>query len=148
LLAEEFDPVGPAVIVGAPGERLARLGASREYLATWEWREAVTRLIEEAALIVVIIGDTENLFWELRTAPATVAGHSMKILAMNGWHEDLKGAPSEGSVIIDFPRVEAAKAWYDSSLYREHWDVIQDEATEQQSKSGNPMFGDGFPTYQ
>jgi len=29
----------------------------------------------------------------------------------------------------------------------EHWDVIQDEATEQQSKSKAPMFGDRFPTY-
>ncbi len=28
----------------------------------------------------------------------------------------------------------------------EHWDVIQDEATEQQSKSGLPMFGEKFPT--
>jgi predicted SnoaL-like aldol condensation-catalyzing enzyme len=27
----------------------------------------------------------------------------------------------------------------------EHWDVIQDEATKQQSKSGNPMFGESFP---
>jgi predicted SnoaL-like aldol condensation-catalyzing enzyme len=27
----------------------------------------------------------------------------------------------------------------------EHWDVIQDEATEQQSKSGLPMFGENFP---
>ncbi len=27
----------------------------------------------------------------------------------------------------------------------EHWDVIQDEATQEQSKSGNPMFGDAFP---
>jgi predicted SnoaL-like aldol condensation-catalyzing enzyme len=27
----------------------------------------------------------------------------------------------------------------------EHWDVIQDEATEDQSKSGAPMFGDTFP---
>jgi len=27
----------------------------------------------------------------------------------------------------------------------EHWDVIQDEATKEQSKSGNPMFGDTFP---
>jgi|SRR5580692_154265 predicted SnoaL-like aldol condensation-catalyzing enzyme len=27
----------------------------------------------------------------------------------------------------------------------EHWDVIQDEATEQQSKSGLPMFGETFP---
>jgi predicted SnoaL-like aldol condensation-catalyzing enzyme len=29
----------------------------------------------------------------------------------------------------------------------EHWDVIQDEATKEQSKSGNPMFGATFPTY-
>jgi predicted SnoaL-like aldol condensation-catalyzing enzyme len=28
----------------------------------------------------------------------------------------------------------------------EHWDVIQDEATKEQSKSGNPMFGASFPT--
>ena len=27
----------------------------------------------------------------------------------------------------------------------EHWDVIQEEATEEESKSGNPMFGDTFP---
>jgi len=29
----------------------------------------------------------------------------------------------------------------------EHWDVIQDEATQEQTKSGNPMFGDTFPVY-
>jgi len=28
----------------------------------------------------------------------------------------------------------------------EHWDVIQDEVTEQESKSKAPMFGDTFPT--
>jgi predicted SnoaL-like aldol condensation-catalyzing enzyme len=28
----------------------------------------------------------------------------------------------------------------------EHWDVIQDEATEEQSKSKQPMFGTKFPT--
>jgi predicted SnoaL-like aldol condensation-catalyzing enzyme len=27
----------------------------------------------------------------------------------------------------------------------EHWDVIQDEATAEQSKSGKPMFGTDFP---
>jgi predicted SnoaL-like aldol condensation-catalyzing enzyme len=30
----------------------------------------------------------------------------------------------------------------------EHWDVIQEEATQEQSKSGKPMFGDTFPTYR
>ncbi len=29
----------------------------------------------------------------------------------------------------------------------EHWNVIQDEATEEQSISKRPMFGTTFPTY-
>ena len=32
-----------------------------------------------------------------------------------------------------------------NELLVEHWDVIQDEATKEQSKSGHPMFGDSFP---
>ena len=30
----------------------------------------------------------------------------------------------------------------------EHWDAIQDEATEEQSISKQPMFGETFPTYK
>jgi predicted SnoaL-like aldol condensation-catalyzing enzyme len=30
-------------------------------------------------------------------------------------------------------------------LLVEHWDVIQDEASREQSRSGLPMFGDAFP---
>ena len=41
-------------------------------------------------------------------------------------------------VVADILRIE------DGSLV-EHWDVIQDEATREQSKSGRPMFGDSFP---
>ena len=33
----------------------------------------------------------------------------------------------------------------EDGLLVEHWDVIQDEATQEQSKSGIPMFGDKFP---
>jgi predicted SnoaL-like aldol condensation-catalyzing enzyme len=33
----------------------------------------------------------------------------------------------------------------ENGILVEHWDVIQDEATEQQSKSGLPMFGEKFP---
>jgi len=50
---------------------------------------------------------------------ATVAGHPMKVLAFYGSHEDLEGAPTEGTVILEFPSVQAAKAWYDSPQYRE-----------------------------
>jgi predicted SnoaL-like aldol condensation-catalyzing enzyme len=33
----------------------------------------------------------------------------------------------------------------ENGLLVEHWDVIQDEATEEQSKSKMPMFGSSFP---
>ena len=34
-----------------------------------------------------------------------------------------------------------------NGVLEEHWDVIQDEAAEGQSKSGAPMFGKTFPKY-
>jgi predicted SnoaL-like aldol condensation-catalyzing enzyme len=46
----------------------------------------------------------------------------------------------------------AAVNWIAADIIRiqngiliEHWDVIQDEATQEQSKSKAPMFGDRFP---
>lgn len=41
-------------------------------------------------------------------------------------------------VVADIVRLE-------EGLLAEHWDVIQDEATPEQSRSGLPMFGDRFP---
>src|SRR5580700_6911516 len=41
-------------------------------------------------------------------------------------------------IAVDIVRLEDGKL-------KEHWDVIQDEATKEQSKSGNPMFGGTFP---
>jgi predicted SnoaL-like aldol condensation-catalyzing enzyme len=45
------------------------------------------------------------------------------------------------------------RAWIAGDIVRmvngilvEHWDVLQDEATREESKSGLPMFGDRFPT--
>ena len=35
----------------------------------------------------------------------------------------------------------------DDGVLVEHWDVIQNEATREQSKSGKPMLGDTFPVY-
>lgn len=44
-------------------------------------------------------------------------------------------------IAADIVRIE-------NGILVEHWDVIQDEATEKQSKSKAPMFGTSFPVYQ
>jgi len=53
-----------------------------------------------------------------KEAQASVAGHELKALAFYGAHEDLEGPPTEGTVIFQFSSRAAAKAWYDSPLYR------------------------------
>jgi uncharacterized protein (DUF1330 family) len=54
-----------------------------------------------------------------RDVPATLAGHEAKVLAFYGLHEDLEGTATEGTVILEFPNMASAKAWYNSSSYRE-----------------------------
>jgi len=50
------------------------------------------------------------------------------------------GAPVNW-IAADFVRIK-------DGVLIEHWDVIQDEATREESKSGKSMFGDTFPTHQ
>jgi predicted SnoaL-like aldol condensation-catalyzing enzyme len=62
---------------------------------------------------------------------------------------------AEGNFVIvhgRFSNIGLPVNWITADIVRlkdgilvEHWDVIQDEATEAQSKSGRPMFGDSFP---
>jgi len=44
-------------------------------------------------------------------------------------------------IVVDIVRIKGG-------VLVEHWDVIQDEATREQSKSGAPMFGKTFPEYE
>ena len=48
----------------------------------------------------------------------TFEGHGAKFLAVYGKHEDLEGAATEGTVIVEFPSTADAKAWYDGPDYR------------------------------
>jgi uncharacterized protein (DUF1330 family) len=50
---------------------------------------------------------------------ATLAGHAAKPLAVYGKCETLEGATVDGAVIMEFPSLDAAKAWYDSPGYSE-----------------------------
>ena len=46
-------------------------------------------------------------------------GHAVKPLALYGKHEVLEGPAMEGAVILEFPTVEAAKAYYNSPAYQD-----------------------------
>jgi len=58
---------GPVVAIGKPGgvDDLPPLGAAREYFSYQTWRQAVEQLMVQASTIVLAVGRTEGLLWEL-----------------------------------------------------------------------------------
>ncbi len=83
----------------------------------------------------------EGLFNLIKSLPPTLKYEPGMIVA-------------EGNLVMIHGRFSGfghPTAWIAADIVRiadgvlaEHWDVIQDEATEQQSKSGLPMFGHKF----
>lgn len=61
-------PLGTAIAIGQPGERLPRLGAIRAYYGDDEWQAAVLEWMSRAQLIVLIGGPSHWTLWELRRA--------------------------------------------------------------------------------
>jgi predicted SnoaL-like aldol condensation-catalyzing enzyme len=87
----------------------------------------------------------EGLFDLVKSLPPTLKYEAGTIVAEGNFvivHGRFSGfgAPVNW-IAADILRIE-------DGLLVEHWDVIQDEATEEQSKSGAPMFGKTFPRYK
>jgi uncharacterized protein (DUF1330 family) len=62
--------------------------------------------------------DAHALGTYLQDAAATLAGLEVKVFASYPQHEDLEGASTERTLILEFPSIETAKAWYNGWPYR------------------------------
>jgi hypothetical protein len=60
-----FSRYGPVVTIGRPGEPLPLLGAARKYVPDDEWQKEVKRLIGLSRIILVLVGATAGLSWEI-----------------------------------------------------------------------------------
>jgi len=87
----------------------------------------------------------EGLFNLVKSTPATLKYEPGLIVADDGFvivHGRFSGMGLPVNwIAADILRVE-------NGILVEHWDVIQDEASEDQSKSKAPMFGSSFPVYE
>lgn len=65
-LVAKLTKVGPVVAIGDPDEELPKLGAYRMYVGHDQWKQAVADLMERSQLVVLRIGLTEGILWELQ----------------------------------------------------------------------------------
>ena len=83
----------------------------------------------------------DGLFNVIKTLPATLKYEPRTIVADRDFvivHGRFSGFQPVNWIAADILRIK-------DGVLVEHWDVIQDEATKAESKSGLPMFGSDFP---
>lgn len=71
-LVAALQGIGPVIAIGRPGERLPPLGAQRLYVNHDAWQAKVTDLMVSARLVVLALGGSEGLWWEIEQAIARV----------------------------------------------------------------------------
>ena len=84
----------------------------------------------------------EGLFNLVKATPPTLRYEPGLILAEGDW-VIVHGRFSDFGLPVNWIAADILRI--QDGILVEHWDVIQDEATEEQSKSKAPMFGEKFP---
>ena len=134
-MSEKIEPRNKALVL----EAFDTLFNKRDYVAAERYWSP--HYIQHSAHIAP---GREGLFDLIKSLPPTLKYEPGTIVA-------------EGDLVIVHGRFSGFGApvnWIAADIVRiqngilvEHWDVIQDEATEEQSISKRPMFGHTFPTY-
>src|ERR1700687_193703 len=86
----------------------------------------------------------EGLFDLIKSLPPTLRYEPGTIVA-DGDSVMVHGRFSDFGLLVNWIAADIVRI--EDGVLIEHWDVIQDEATEEQSKSGAPMFARTFATY-
>lgn len=84
----------------------------------------------------------EGLFNLVRNTPSALK-YEPGLIVADGDYVIVHGRFSGFGLAVNWIAVDILHI--EDGILVEHWDVIQDEATRESSKSGLPMFGDKFP---
>jgi hypothetical protein len=75
-LVAALAPFGPVIAIGRPGEFLQTLGAARAYCGD-DWKEQVRHWIDTCALVVIRIGESQGLRWEIDMVTASLKANRL-----------------------------------------------------------------------
>lgn len=73
LIAARCAAIGPVVTIADPKTRIIVPGPAQKSAGHADWHEVVTALMQDAALIIVLMDATENLKWEIESLRASRA---------------------------------------------------------------------------
>jgi hypothetical protein len=104
VVQDHLSPFGPFIAIGRPEEPLSPLGAARDYVPDAFWQDEVKQRIRDAAVVVLVIGTSQGLAWELARLRDLAQLHKLILLfppaddVVNRWftllgHDRTTGTP-------------------------------------------------------
>ncbi len=96
-IAKALKDIGPFIAFGRPGEKLPEIGAVRMYIPNDNWQDRIKSLMSKARLVVLRLGETESLLWEMKEAVHCVNPEQLLFLVSFNkeqyevFHQNLQG---------------------------------------------------------
>jgi hypothetical protein len=79
-LAKVVKRIGPCIAIGKPDVESFISGFARKYVDDNQWKSEVERLMSKAGLVVICVGDTDGLLWEIKKAAEIVPRERVLLL--------------------------------------------------------------------
>lgn len=66
VLVDMLSDIAPVYAIGDPSDKKMPLGASRIYVPDEIWKQVAQELVQNAELVVMRLGETDNFWWEVK----------------------------------------------------------------------------------
>jgi hypothetical protein len=115
VLTEQLWKHGPVIAIGRPGEAVPPLGAAREYVDNQAWQARVEELSSSCSMLVLILGRTEGVLWEIRRIVASGLLDRTLIVFPPIKSDELRNRWNEALLELD-PEITPATIPFDAAL--------------------------------
>jgi hypothetical protein len=121
LIVAQLWEVGPVIAIGQPALEIDPIGAARERIVGPLWQPRVQTLMEESALVVVVLGQSEGLFWEYeqlsrrRVSVLAILTPSDAEVLTERWQRFTTAYPPAQHIVLDVASELPLLVWFPTS---------------------------------
>ena len=88
VVADASFAYGPVIALSNPKLGLQPLGAARENVSDEHWQDYVTKYIDESQIVILCLGKTENVRWEIERILALDAAEKLIVVLPTSYPKD------------------------------------------------------------
>lgn len=99
MLIDSFSDIAPVYAIGDPSDKKMPYGATRIYVDDAEWKQTVVDLAQDAEIVILRLGQTNNFWWEVNMALKKVPVE--KIVFVIPWSKNFNNVSALYKILLE-----------------------------------------------